>query len=61
MLKWQTTRLPKLEGENEVTSVFEMVTNKTYELGFKHCSFKMSSQLPKNQIKPIEFTNHSNE
>lgn len=61
MLKWQTTRLPKLEGENEVTSVFEMVINKTYELGFKHCSFKMSSQLPKNQIKPIEFTSHSNE
>lgn len=61
MVNWRNTRVPKLDGEDQVTSVFEMVINKTYELGFKHCSFKMSSQLPKHQIKPIEFTTYPNE
>ena len=36
MVNWRNTRLPKLEGENEVTSVFEMVINHTYELGFEY-------------------------
>ena len=61
MINWRNTRLPKLEGEDEVNSVFEMVINKTYEFGFHYCSFKMSSNLPKNQAKPIEFTNYPNE
>ncbi|OIN50064.1 LuxR family transcriptional regulator [Pseudomonas azotoformans] len=61
MLNWRNKRLSTLEGENEVISVFELTVNKTYELGFQNCSFKMSSQLPKSQIKPIEFTNYSNE
>ena len=61
MLNWRNTRLPKLEGENEITSVFEMVINKTYELGFQYCSFKMSSQLPQKQTKPIDLNNYPNE
>lgn len=58
MLNWRNTRLHSLEGEDEVTSVFEMTINKAYELGFQYCSFKMSSQLTKGQIKPVELTNY---
>lgn len=61
MVNWRNTRLPKLEGENEITSVFEMVINKTYELGFQYCSFKMSSQQPQNQTQPIDMNNYPNE
>ncbi|UII70817.1 LuxR family transcriptional regulator [Pseudomonas sp. HN11] len=61
MITWRNTRLSKLEGEDEITSVFEMVINKTYELGFQHCSFKMSPNRPENQVNPIEFTNYPNE
>ncbi len=61
MVKWRNTRLPKLEGESEITSVFEMVVNYTYELGFQHCSFTMSSQAPSNQTDPIHLDNHPSE
>ena len=61
MVKWRNTRLPKLEGESEITSVFEMVVNHTYELGFQHCSFTMSSQAPSNQTDPIHLDNHPSE
>lgn len=61
MVNWRNTRLPKLEGENEITSVFEMVVNHTFELGFQYCSFTMSSQLSNNQTKPIQINNHPNE
>lgn len=61
MVNWRNTRLPKLEGESEVTSVFEMVINHTYELGFQYCSFTMSTQLPNHQMKPIQFNNYPNE
>nr|WP_314564925.1 LuxR family transcriptional regulator [uncultured Pseudomonas sp.] len=61
MINWRNTRLPKLEGEDEANTVYEMVAIKTLELGFQHCSFKMCSNLPKNQAKPIEFTNYPNE
>ncbi|WP_248732569.1 LuxR family transcriptional regulator [Pseudomonas sp. MWU13-2517] len=61
MVKWRNTRLPKLEGENEITSVFEMVLNHTYELGFQYCSFTMSTQLADNQTKPIQFNNYPKE
>lgn len=61
MVNWRNTRLPKLESENEITRVFEMVINKTYELGFQYCSFKMSSQQPKYPTQPIEFTNYPKE
>lgn len=61
MLNWRNTRVPKLEGESEVNTVFEMVVNKTYELGFQFCSFKMSSQLPNNQTEPIQFDNYPSE
>lgn len=33
MLNWRNTRLPKLEGEDEVTTMFEAALNITYELG----------------------------
>lgn len=61
MINWRNTRLPKLEGENEITRVFEMVINKTYELGFQYCSFKMSSHSSENQTKPIDINNYPNE
>ena len=61
MVSWRNTRLPKLEGENEVTSVFEMVINHTYELGFQYCSFTMSSQLPTSQINALQINNYPNE
>lgn len=61
MINWRNTKLPKLEGEDEITSVFEMLTNKTYELGFQYCSFKMSSQIPKNKAKPIDINNYPSE
>lgn len=42
MVNWRNTRLSKLEGENKITTVYEMVLNQTYELGFEYCSFTMS-------------------
>ena len=61
MINWRNTRLPKLEGENEVTSIFEMARNHTFELGFQFCSFTMSSQLPDNHTKPIHLNSYPNE
>ena len=61
MVNWRNTRIPKLEGEDKITSVFEMVINRTLELGFQFCSFTMSSQLPTNPTKPIHLNNYSNE
>lgn len=61
MVKWRNTRLPKLEGESEITSVFEMVVNHTYELGFQYCSFTMSTQAQNSQTEPILFSNYPNE
>lgn len=61
MVNWHNTRLPKLDGESEITSVFEMVINHTYELGFEYCSFTMSSQSQSPQTKPILFNNYPNE
>ncbi len=58
MISWRNTRLPKLEGENEITSVFEMTLNHTLELGFQFCSFTMSSQLPNNQTQPFNINNY---
>ncbi|AZE96711.1 Transcriptional activator protein SolR [Pseudomonas orientalis] len=58
MVKWRNTRLPKLEGESEITSVFEMVVNHTYELGFQYCSFTLSSQAKSNQTDPVHLDNH---
>lgn len=61
MVNWRNTRIPKLEGEDKITSVFEMVINRTLELGFQFCSFTMSSQLPTNSTKPIHLNNYPNE
>lgn len=61
MIRWQNTQPPPYKGEDEVTEIFDMVKTKTYELGFHHCYFKMSSNLPKEQIPPIELTNYPDE
>lgn len=61
MVNWRNTRLPKLAGENKITTVYEMVINQTFELGFKHCSFTMISQQSTNQTKPINLNNYPNE
>ena len=61
MLNWRNTRLPKLEDEDQITSVFEMVINETYSLGFQFCSFKMSTQQLANQKIIFEKSNYPNE
>ncbi|OPA97447.1 LuxR family transcriptional regulator [Pseudomonas fluorescens] len=61
MVNWRNKRIPKLEGEPKVITVFEMVINKTHQLGFEHCAFKMSSQSPNNQTEPIDFNNYPQE
>lgn len=61
MVNWRNTRLPKLAGENKITTVYEMVINHTFDLGFEFCAFTMSSQQPTNQTKPITFNNYPNE
>ena len=61
MENWRTTRLPKLEGESEITSVFEMVLNHTYELGFQYCAFTMGCQSHSPLAKPIQMNNYPNE
>ena len=61
MVNWRNTRLPKLEGENKITTVYEMIVNQTFQLGFEYCSFTMSSQQPANQTKPIRLNNYQNE
>ncbi|MDN5486186.1 MAG: LuxR family transcriptional regulator [Pseudomonas sp.] len=50
-----------MDGESEITSVFEMVINHTYELGFEYCSFTMSTQSQCPPTKPILFNNYPNE
>lgn len=61
MVNWRNTRVPKLEEEDEITSVFEMVINETYSLGFQFCSFKMSAQSQTNQTIAFEKNNYPNE
>lgn len=61
MENWRTTRLPKLEGESEITTVFEMVLNHTYELGFQYCAFTMDCQSHSPQVKPVQMNNYPNE
>lgn len=61
MVNWRNTRLPKLEGENEITSMYEAALNLTYELGFQYCGFTLSSHAPINQTKTVRINNYSNE
>ncbi|QHF47061.1 LuxR family transcriptional regulator [Pseudomonas sp. S35] len=61
MVNWRNTRLPKLEDEDQITNVFEMVINETYALGFQFCSFKMSTHQPINQTTLFEQNNYPNE
>ncbi|WP_395610472.1 LuxR family transcriptional regulator [Pseudomonas sp. B22129] len=59
MLNWRNTKPIKLE--DETSRVFELVINKTYEMGFEHCCFMTFPQLTNNQTEPIEFSNYPNE
>ena len=61
MINWRNTRLPKLEDESKVNSLFEMAQNWTYELGFQYCSFTLSSQLTNDQTKAFRINNYPNE
>lgn len=61
MVNWRNTRLPKLEGENEITSMYEAALNLTYELDFQYCAFTLSSHAPNNQTKPVRINNYPNE
>jgi len=61
MVNWRNTRLPKLEGESEATTLFEIALNHTFALGFQYCSFTMSSHLPNNRTKPVRFNNYPDE
>ncbi len=61
MVNWRNTRIPKLEGENKITTIYEMVVNHTYELDFEYCSFTMSSLQPTHQTKPVHLNNYPNE
>lgn len=61
MVNWRTTRLPKLEGESEITSMFEAALNITYEIGFEYCAFTMSSHLFNHSTTPIHINNYPTE
>ncbi|MGE1156609.1 helix-turn-helix transcriptional regulator [Pseudomonas kitaguniensis] len=61
MINWRNTKIPKLEGEDKITTIYEMVINHTYQLGFEYCSFTMSPQQPTNPTKPINLNNYPNE
>ena len=61
MVNWRNLRLPKLEGESETTSLFDLAVNHTYALGFQYCSFTMTSQRPDTQAKPICINNYPEE
>ncbi|WP_455885289.1 helix-turn-helix transcriptional regulator [Pseudomonas spelaei] len=58
MVNWRNTRLPKLEDQDQVTEVFEMVINETHALGFQFCSFTMSTQQPLNPAPLFERNNY---
>jgi len=61
MLNWRNPRVPKLEGESEITTVYEAALNLTYELGFEYCQFTLNSHHPSNLTKPIQFNNYPTE
>ncbi len=61
MLNWRNTRLPKLKGETQITTVYEMVINQTYQLGFDYCSFTISSQQSTSQTSALHLNNYPND
>jgi len=61
MLNWRNTRLPKLEDENEIITMYEAALNLTYELGFEYCQFTLNSHHPTNPTKSIQLNNYPNE
>jgi LuxR family transcriptional regulator len=61
MVNWRNTRLPKLEGEDEVTTMFEAALNITYELGFEYCGFTMGSNALYRPNKGVHLNNYPDE
>lgn len=61
MVNWRTTKLPMLAKEDQITTIYELVINQTYELGFEYCSFTMSSLQPVNQKQTASLSNYPNE
>lgn len=61
MLSWQNARLPKLEDESEMTTMYEAALNLIYELGFQHCEFTLSSHHPNNQTNTVRLNNYPTE
>ena len=61
MVNWRNTRLPKLEGEDEVTTMFEAALNITYELGFEYCGFIMGSNALYRPNRSIHLNNYPDE
>lgn len=61
MVHWHNTRLPKLEGEDEVTTMFEAALNITYELGFEYCGFTMGSNALYRPLQNINLNNYPDE
>lgn len=61
MIHWKNTQstLFKHKDEGGAAKAFDGMINKTYELGFQYCSFKMSSN--KEHSPPIEYSNYSAE
>lgn len=61
MVKWRNTRLPKLEGEDEVNTMFEAALNITYELGFEYCGYVMGSNALYRPSKNVRLNNYPDE
>lgn len=61
MVKWRNTRLPKLEGEDEVNTMFEAALNITYELGFEYCGYVMGSNALYRPNKNVRLNNYPDE
>ncbi|CAM2936036.1 MULTISPECIES: autoinducer binding domain-containing protein [Pseudomonas] len=61
MVNWRNTRVPKLEGEDEVTTMFDAALNITYELGFEYCGFIMGSNALYRPNRNIHLNNYPDE
>lgn len=61
MINWRNTRPQKLEGENEITRLFETTRNIAHEFGFEYCAFTMGSHLPNHPTEPIQINNYPSE
>lgn len=61
MIHWLNTQHLQHKEEDGLTEVFDMVITRTYELGFRHCCVKMSSNQSKDNAHPVVLTNYPNE